>query len=135
MIKKGRDKLNNRSTMLKLLDITTLLTKTGKLFKGNNEKLECNNSGLFLEIASLFKKYNPIFQKHLEEGPKNAIYISNLIENGLISSIYSLHNKLFSSLKNKKILVITNETSDSSYHELMLIFIRYFDDLIRLVYV
>jgi len=36
------------------------------------------------------KKYDPILKKHLEEGPQNATYISNIIQNDLISSIHSV---------------------------------------------
>jgi len=60
---------------------------------------------MFLELACLLKKYEPTLKKHLEEGPQNATYMSNLIQNDLISSLHSvLKRQLVLSLKNKKII-------------------------------
>lgn len=85
-------RMNNRSIMQRLIDITILLAKTGDPFRGHNENLKSDNRGMFLELAWLLKKYDPTFKKHLDEGPKNATYISNLIQNNLILSFHKFHN-------------------------------------------
>lgn len=128
--KRESDRLNNRSIMQRLIDITILLAKTGKPFRGHNENLKSDNRGMFLELAWLLKKYDPTLKQHLAEGPKNATYTSNLIQNDLILSIHSvLKRKLVSSLKNKKISIMADETSDCGHHEQMSVIVRYYDDI------
>lgn len=82
-----------------------------------------------MEFAWLLKKYDQTFKKHLEEGPKNATYVSNLIQNDLILSIHSvLMRKLVSSLKNKKFAIMADETSDCGHHEQMSVIVSCYDD-------
>lgn len=97
--------------MHRLIDITILLAKTGKPFRGHKEKEEDvgSNRGMYLELVWLLKKYDITLKKHLEEGPKNATYLSNLIQNDLITSIHSvLKRQLVLSLKNKKISIMAD---------------------------
>ncbi|XP_022183530.1 zinc finger MYM-type protein 1-like [Myzus persicae] len=130
--KRESGRLNNRSIMQRLIDITILLAKTEKPFRGHNENLKSDIRGMFLELAWLFKKYDTTLKKHLDEAPKNATYISNLIQNDLILSIHSVHKrKLVSSLKNKKISIMADETSDCGHHEQMSVIVRYYDDIIN----
>lgn len=49
--KRESNRLNNRSIMQRLIDIIILLTKTGKPFRGHNEKVESENRKMFLEFA------------------------------------------------------------------------------------
>lgn len=87
---------------------------------------------MFLELAWLLKKYDPTLKKHLDEGPKNATYIGNLIQTDLILTIHSvLKRKLVFFLKNKKISIMADETSDCGYHEQMSVIVRYYDDIIN----
>ncbi|KAF0732541.1 zinc finger MYM-type protein 1-like [Aphis craccivora] len=51
----------------------------GQPFMGHKEREEDSNRRMFLELAWLLKKYDPILKKHLEEGPQNATYISNIL--------------------------------------------------------
>jgi hypothetical protein len=62
-------RLSNRSIIQRLIDITKLLAKTGKPFRGHNENLKSDNRGMFLELAWLLKKYDPTLKKYLDEGP------------------------------------------------------------------
>lgn len=83
---------------------------------------------MFLEIADLLKKYDPVLKNHLENGPRNAMYTSNRIQNVLILSIHNvLFSTLCSSLKNSYISIIADETSDCGHQEQMSVVIRYFD--------
>lgn len=67
--------------MHRLIDISILLTKKEKPFRGHKVKEEDSNRGIFLKLACSIKKYDPTLKRHLEEGPQNATYIlvSNLI--------------------------------------------------------
>ncbi|CAI6357084.1 unnamed protein product [Macrosiphum euphorbiae] len=115
--------------MHRLIDITILLAKTGKPFRGHKEREEDSNRGMFLEIACLLKKYDPTLKKHLEEGPQNETFMSNLIQNDLISSLHSvLKRQLVLSLKNKKISIMADETSDCGHHEQISVIVRFYDE-------
>jgi hypothetical protein len=62
-----------------------------------------SEKGLFLGIVDLVSKYDPVLKQHLENGPGNAKYLSNKIQN---EKILSLHNvvlrTILSSPGNKK---------------------------------
>jgi len=127
--KRQIERQGNRSVMHRLIDITILLAKTGKPFRGHKERGEDSNRGMFLELACLLKKYDPTLKKHLEEGPQNATYMSNLIQNDLISSLHSvLKRQLVLSLKNKKISIMADETSDCGHHEQISVIVRFYDE-------
>ncbi|KAE9523137.1 hypothetical protein AGLY_016451 [Aphis glycines] len=127
--KRQIERQGNRSVMHRHIDITILLAKTGKPFRGHKEREEDSNRGMFLELAYLFKKYDPTLKKHLEEGPQNATYMSNLIQNDLISSLHSvLKRQLVLSLKNKKISIMADETSDCGHHEQISVIVRFYDE-------
>ncbi|KAF0703978.1 zinc finger MYM-type protein 1-like, partial [Aphis craccivora] len=87
-----------------ILDENRELLHSGKPFRGHSEKSNDIHKGLFLDIVGLLKKYDPILNEHLNSGPKNALYC------------------------NKKISLISDETSDLGHHEQLSIVIRYFDD-------
>lgn len=55
--------------------------------------------------------------------------MSNLIQNDLISSLYSvLKRQLVLSLKNKKISIMADETSDCGHHEQISVIVRFYDE-------
>lgn len=122
------ERLKNRDFFQRLVDITILLAKTGKPFRGHIENVNSFNKGMYKEVIELLLKYDPIFKKHMECGPRNAFYSSNRIQNDIILALYNYFQKKLSvTLQNKKISVIADETSDIGHHEQMSIVIRYFD--------
>lgn len=122
------DRLMNRKYMERLIDITIFLGKTGQPFRGHNEKDESNNKGLFLELTDLLKKYDSLTKNHLENGPKNAQYTSNYIQNDIIQSINNvLKQKLSAIFKNKFVSIMADETSNCGHHEQLSIVIRCYD--------
>lgn len=55
--------------------------------------------------------------------------MSNLIQNDLISSLHSvLKTQLVLSLKNKKISIMADETSDCCHHEQISVIVRFYDE-------
>lgn len=84
--------------MERIIDNVVCLSKCGKSFCGHDESLKSNQKRLFLEIVQLLSKYDPILENHLENGPKNAQYTSNCIQNDIITAI---HNVLKQSIKTK----------------------------------
>lgn len=115
--------------MQRLIDITLCIGIGGRSFRGKNEKESSYNKGLFKDIVTLLAKYDPLLKSHLELGPKNATYCSNIIQNDLIISISQvLKNQLKHKIENRKISIIADETSDLGHHEQLSIVLRYFDD-------
>lgn len=77
--------LKNRQIMQRLIDITPLCIG-GRSFRGKNEKESSYDKGLFKDVVTLLAKYDPLLKSHLELGPKNATYCSDIIQNDLIIS-------------------------------------------------
>jgi len=90
--------------------------------------LKSNQRGLFLEIIQLLSRYDPILRNHFDNGPKNAQYTSNHIQNDLITSIYNvLKQSIKTKIHQKWISIIADETSDVRHHEELAVLVRYFD--------
>jgi hypothetical protein len=122
-------RLKNRQIMNRLIDITLCLGIGGRPFRGKNEKDSSFNKGLFKDIVTLLSKYDPLLKSHLDSGPKNSSYCSNLIQNDLILSVSNvIKNQFREKIRNQKISIIADETSDIGHHEQLSIVIRYFDN-------
>lgn len=88
--KKTEERIKNRQIMNRLIDIVICLCKGGRPFRGHNESSTSNNQGLFKEILNLLSKYDDLLKIHFQEGPKNALYRSNRIQNDIITSIHTV---------------------------------------------
>jgi hypothetical protein len=73
------NRLKNRETMTKLIDIVLCLGVGGKPFCGHTEKTNDVHKGLFLDIVRFLRKYDPVFDQHFVFGPQNTLYKSNCI--------------------------------------------------------
>ncbi|XP_025406720.1 uncharacterized protein LOC112680745, partial [Sipha flava] len=102
-----KERLHNRSVLVRLIDITLCLAKSGKPFRGHNE-----------QKSSVCK----------DNGKKNVLYTSNLIQNDLLKSINNvMKRKILSKIKNKLISACADETSDVGHHEQMSVVLRFVD--------
>jgi len=127
--KKTEERIKNKQIMNRLIDIVICLCKGGRSFRGHNESSTCNNQGLFKEILNLLSKYNDLLKIHFQEGPKNALYRSNRIQNDIITSIHKVVlQTIISNINSSFISIMADETSDVGHHEQMSIVVRYFDD-------
>ncbi|XP_060868019.1 zinc finger MYM-type protein 1-like [Metopolophium dirhodum] len=127
--KKAEERIKNRQIMNRLIDIVICLCKGGRPFRGHNESSTSNNQGLFKEILNLLSKYDDLLKIHFQEGPKNALYRSNRIQNDIIISIHTVVlQKIISNINSSFISIMADETSDVGHHEQMSIVVRYFDD-------
>ncbi|XP_060846033.1 uncharacterized protein LOC132925678 [Rhopalosiphum padi] len=114
--------------MHRLIDIALCLAKNGKSLRGHNENTNSVSKGLFLEMVDLLKKYDSLLSEHLENGPKNASYISNRIQNDILLSIQNVMKRNISSrVKNTMVSIIADETSDCSHYEQLSVCVRYFN--------
>lgn len=103
LAQKETQRLQNRQIMYHLIDVTLCLGLGGRPFRGHIEKSSEPHQGLFLELVNLLKKYDPILKDHLDNGPRNALYTSNHIQNDLILSICNvIRRKISTELRGKK---------------------------------
>lgn len=79
-LKKHQEK--NRQILFRIIDIVMILVKTGHPLRGHREHSESHNRGIFLEISGLVAEYD-----HFHNSPRNALYVSNIIQNELIAAI------------------------------------------------
>ncbi|KAE9543666.1 hypothetical protein AGLY_002062, partial [Aphis glycines] len=110
--KREAQRMINRSIMHRLIDIALCLAKNGKSLRGHNENTDSVSKGLFLEMVDLLKKYDSLLIEHLENGPKNASYISNRIQNDILLFIQNFMKRNISMVS-----IIADETSDCSHFE------------------
>ncbi|KAL4125828.1 hypothetical protein QTP88_010068 [Uroleucon formosanum] len=127
--RKEKDCLKNREFMNRIIDILICLGKSGRPFRGHDEKSDSCNQGLFKELVILLTKYNVVLQDHLQEAPKNALYTSNRIQNDLITSIKNvILRNIKNNIQNSFISLIADETTDVGHFEQLSIVFRYFDE-------
>eukprot|EP00102_Acyrthosiphon_pisum_P022876 XP_016660086.1 PREDICTED: zinc finger MYM-type protein 1-like [Acyrthosiphon pisum] len=127
--RKEKDRLKNREFMNRIIDIIICLGKSGRPFRGHDEKSDSCNLGLFKELVILLTKYDVVLQDHLQEAPKNALYTSNRIQNDLITSIKNvILRNIKNNLQNSFISIMADETTDVGHFEQLSIVFRYFDE-------
>lgn len=78
----------NRQILYRIINVVIVLAKTGHPLRGHREGSDSHNRGLFLEITHLLAQYDPVLSDHFQNGPKNATYVSNTIQNELIAALY-----------------------------------------------
>ncbi|KAL4118930.1 hypothetical protein QTP88_011808 [Uroleucon formosanum] len=128
VLKKNEERIKNRNIMRRLIDIVHLLGKTGKPFRGHDENILSNQKGMFREIIDLLARYDDVLKIHLLSGPKNAQYMSNRIQNDLISLLHSVMiKKIKSNFENSFISLMADETSDVGHCEQLSVVVRYFN--------
>ena len=70
---------------MKSIAETLLLTSRLEIaLRGHDESKSSLNRGNFLEIFSLFANHDPIVQECIDEGPKNATYLSPDAQNSIL---------------------------------------------------
>ncbi|KAL4123221.1 hypothetical protein QTP88_015439 [Uroleucon formosanum] len=127
--RKEKDCLKNREFMNRIIDIIICLGKSGRPFRGHDEKSDSCNQGLFKELVILLTKYDVVLQDHLQKAPKNALYTSNRIQNDLITSIKNvILQNIKNNIQNSFISIMADETTDVGHFEQLSIVFRYFDE-------
>ncbi|XP_025193665.1 uncharacterized protein LOC112593488, partial [Melanaphis sacchari] len=70
-------RLKNREIVKRLIDIILCICIGGKPLRGHTEKTNDVHKGLFLDIVSLLRKYDSVFNEHFISGPKNCLYTTD----------------------------------------------------------
>lgn len=76
--------------MKRLIDIVVCLINSGKPFCGHDESNTSYQKGMFIELIQTLCEYDTVLKTHIDSGPKNAIYTSNVIQNDIINSIHNV---------------------------------------------
>jgi hypothetical protein len=86
--------------------------------RSHDEGEKINQKGLYKELVNTFAKYEIVLKEHFENGPINAKYTSNRIQNDLICSIHNvLIKKVKADLQNVYISILADVTSDVGHHD------------------
>ncbi|KAL4152914.1 hypothetical protein QTP88_000747 [Uroleucon formosanum] len=123
--RKEKDRSKNREFMNRIIDIIICLGKSGRPFRGHDEKSDSCNQGLYKELVILLIKYDVVLQDHLQEAPKYALYTSNRIQNGLITSIKNvILRNIKNNIQNSFISIMADETTDVGHFEQLSVVFR-----------
>lgn len=92
----------------------------------HTESCDASNSRNFIEILAA---HDSVVQKRLQNGPRNAVYISPEIENSFLHIMGEIvKEKICTEVKNVGVYsTLANETKDGSKTEQMAIVVKYVD--------
>ncbi|EER01419.1 hypothetical protein Pmar_PMAR027213 [Perkinsus marinus ATCC 50983] len=93
---------------------------------GHSEGQNSPNRGNFAELMKLTSTFDPTTASRLAEGPRNALYTSPQIQNGLVKTMGDLIIKLIvDEIGERPYCVLGDETRDESGTEQLALCVRY----------
>uniref|UniRef100_A0ABD2XBT5 HAT C-terminal dimerisation domain-containing protein n=1 Tax=Trichogramma kaykai TaxID=54128 RepID=A0ABD2XBT5_9HYME len=102
------------------------MVKGGKPLRGHDESADSNEKGLFLEVVDLLKRYDVEFKEYLDNAPKNCTYLSNRIQNDILTALRNVILQLIrEELEGQSVALTADETSDVGRHEQLSVVLRY----------
>ena len=106
-----------------------LCAKQDLALRGHREGPNSDNRGNVLEILNVVAKHDPIVQRKLTQGPRNATYTLGDIQNDILDTIAEIvENKITTSVKNAGIYsIMADETRNYSKKEQLSVVVRYVD--------
>ena len=119
----------NRHYLKTIAEVVLLCAKQDLVLRGHREGPISNNKGNFLEILYVVAKHDPIVQKKLTKGPRNATYTSGDIQNDMLDIMAeAIRNKITANVtKAGSYSIMADETRDCSKTEQLSIVARYVD--------
>ena len=119
----------NRHYLKTIAEVILLCAKQDLALRGHREGPNSDNRGNFLEILNVVAKHDPIVQRKLTQGPRNATYTSGDIQNDMLDTMAEIvRNKITTSIKNAGIYsIMADETRDYSKKEQLSIVVRCVD--------
>ena len=88
-----------------IAEVVLLCAKQDLALRGHREGPTSNNKGNFLEILNVVAKHDPIVQRKLTQGPRNATYTSGDIQNDMVDIMAkAIRNKITANVKKQVFL-------------------------------
>ena len=117
----------NRSALLAIIDVITVLAKRGIAFRGSWGKCTNKENANFIFFIRWLAKYDKNLAEHLETAAKNARYISPQIQNEIIECLGdNIRAAIVDEItKSKFISIMADETADVSMTEQLAVCVRY----------
>ena len=108
---------------------TLLLTSRLEIaLHAHDESKSSLNRRNFLEIFSVIARHDPIVQRYVDDGPKNATYLSPDIQNFIIQIMGRMIRTINDEVQQSRhFSLMADETKDMSKQEQLAIVVRYVD--------
>ncbi|CAF4550281.1 unnamed protein product, partial [Rotaria sp. Silwood2] len=143
LIDKNRfDKINrNKTILLSIIKIIITCARQNIPIRGHCEEtindirkiingIDSHSGSNFIALLKQrIDAGDELLRDHIEHGPKNALYISSLVQNEIIDCIHKyILNEVLHRVKNCLFSIIVDETTDTSTVEQLNLSIRYYDN-------
>ncbi|XP_047978791.1 zinc finger MYM-type protein 1-like [Salvia hispanica] len=121
------DEVNYQIRLTASLNVTRILLKQGLAFRGNDESLESENRGNFLEILEWLREQKlEVAAVTLENAPRNNQMVSPLVQKELTNCCAVETTKvILEDMKNRNFSLLVDEARDASVKEQMALVLRY----------
>ncbi|XP_022881093.1 zinc finger MYM-type protein 1-like [Olea europaea var. sylvestris] len=129
----GNKREHWRHVLTRIIAIVKRLAKNTLPFRGDNERLNVENNGLFLQMVEMINEFDPVMKEHLRRANAREIqytYLGKKIQNELIQLLANeVRNAIVKKVKHAKYFaIILDCTSDASREEQMSLIVRFVDD-------
>ena len=111
------------------IDVVRVLAFQGVAFRDRDENASPTNHENFLEILGLTISYNKQLAEIIAKAPKNASYISSMVQKEILHVFSTKVNEaICDEISNAKFCLIVDEARDKSMKKQMTIVLRFIDE-------
>ncbi|EFN72575.1 Zinc finger MYM-type protein 1, partial [Camponotus floridanus] len=123
------EEMHWRDVFKRIILIVKYLAQQNLAFRGTSNTLYTSNNGNFLQLVQMIAEFDSTMAEHLRRYLKkeNGHYLSNIIQNELLSSMSKLiFDSIISSINsNKYFAIIVDSTPDISHQDQLTIVVRF----------
>ncbi len=120
----------NRHYLQSVAEVILLCSRLEIALRGHDESNSSLNKGNFRELLEVVAKHDPIVKERLEQGPRNATYLSPEVQNLLLRIMGDMLRKRISNEVKQAgfFSLLADESKDASKKEQLAIIVRYVDE-------